>query len=822
MNYTIQQLCTICNATIVASASANIAIYIAKIGTDTRNLYTPANTIFIALKTKKSNGNKYLIDAYQKGITCFLVEEIPVHIEKYPAAVFIVVKNTWEALHAIATHHRQQYTYPVVSVVGSNGKTIVKEWLFQLLHKDYSIVRSPKSYNSQLGVPLSVLSMEATHQLAIIEAGISRPNEMEALTSIIQPTECIITNIGTSHQENFNTISHKIQEKLVGASTAEVLFYCKDHKNIDEEITKIYPTKKCITWGFDSDSTLHLQDIQIKNQYTSILAIYNHEAIGIDIPYTDKAYIENTLHCINYLLYKGYTEKMIVERLPLLHSVDMRLEIKKGIHNCMLVNDAYSMDSYSLKIALDCLLQQPRTSYTIILSDMEQEENQCLEQNYQQLSQLLQERKIQRLIGIGTTIVQFQHLFESTENHFYESTALFLEQVHHLHFANEAILLKGARKFEFEKISRYLEEKKVVTCLEINLTALASNYNYYKNLLAPTTKVMAMVKALGYGSGSIQIANVLQHMKVDYLGVAYADEGVALRQGAIQTPIMVMNPDKYSLDSILQSNLEPEIYNFTILNDFIDKVHKQAITSAVIHLKIDTGMHRLGFMPSEISALLEILTQHPYIQVASIFSHLVGTDEPDLDDFTRQQINLFTTIANQIESILGYPTIRHILNSVGIERFPEAHLDMVRVGIGMYGISANKALKPISTLKTHISQLKLLPKEATIGYSRKGILYKETQVATLPIGYADGLSRRVGNGKYKVFIKNIPAPFIGNICMDMCMVDVTGIACCEGDEVVLFNEKHPIQDMAKAMETIPYEVIATISARVKRTYYEES
>ena len=802
---------------------------ITKIITDSRKVVSFENTLFFALVSKRNDGHKYISDLYQKGYRNFVISSYPDDFNDYPEAGFIFVKDTLKALQALAAFKRKQSKFPVIGITGSNGKTIVKEWLSQLLSDDYNLVKNPKSYNSQIGVPLSVWQINKEHNFGIFEAGISEPDEMSNLQAIIQPTIGIFTNIGHAHDENFINQTQKISEKLKLFTKVDTLIYCADYLEIKERILKseVFKTIKVFTWSSKSKADLSIISIDKNNRKTCISAIYNEDNINIDISFTDDASIENAIHCWACLLLLGYNQQVISNRMKLLHPIAMRLELKEGINNCAVINDSYSSDFNSLTIAIDFLNQQKQhKKKTIILSDILQsgrDENDL----YSEIADLLTKKGIDRIIGIGKAISKQSDKF-SIEKIFYETTDEFLKNFVFSTFNKESILLKGARIFEFEKISLLLQQKAHETVLEINLNALIHNLNFYRSKIKPETRLMAMVKAFSYGSGSYEIASLLQFHHVDYLTVAYADEGVELRKAGISLPVMVMNPDEQSFDSILKNNLEPEIYSmrvYKLLEEAINQYVVDENQQIKIHIKLDTGMHRLGFEMNELPDLLHKIKNNPNIKVESCFSHLAGAENEVFDDFTKKQIHLFNEMSSVICNKLEYPVLKHILNSAGILRFPEAQFDMVRLGIGLYGIASigeeQKDLENVGTLRTIISQIKKIPVNESVGYSRKWIANKDSVIAIIPIGYADGLNRKLGNGVGKVLINNKFAPIIGNVCMDMCMIDITEIEAKENDEVIIFNDKYTVSEIAKLLDTIPYEILTGISRRVKRVYYQE-
>lgn len=794
---------------------------------DSRSISSPETSLFFALKSERNDGHKFIGDAYAKRVRNFVVSELPA-VEVFPDANFILVKDTLSALQQLAANHRKKFNIPVLGITGSNGKTIVKEWLYHLLQEDKNVVRSPKSYNSQVGVPLSVWLTSEENTIAIFEAGISKPDEMEKLEAIISPAIGLITNIGLAHDENFLNAKQKIREKLKLFIHAGTLIYCKDNLGLNDEIVSNPVMRKLnlFTWSRKAKANLQVGKISKVENETELQGIYDNAFIRIRIPFTDEASIENAIHCWAVMLFLGYSNKAIAERMLRLSPVAMRLELKEGVNNCSVINDSYNSDLGSLAIALDFLNQQKQhPKRTLVLSDIFQSgknENEL----YGEVAHLLKEKGVNKLIGIGEAISRQAGQFE-IEKKFYKTTDEFLNDYSANIFANETILLKGSRAFGFERIGQVLQQKAHETVLEINMDALVHNLNYYRSKIAPGTKLMAMVKAFSYGSGGFEIANLLQHHHVDYLAVAYADEGIELRNAGVTLPIMVMNPEEASYDTMIRHDLEPEIFSFRVLKLFENAVKRSGRKDAPypIHIKLDTGMHRLGFEENEVNELAVRIGNSKFLEVRSVFSHLAGSDEPQHDEFTRGQIKKFGEMSEVIRSRFDYPVFRHILNSAGIVRFPGAQFEMVRLGIGLYGIGANPEeqthLKNVSTLKTTISQIKNIPAGESIGYSRKFVAKQDMRIATVPIGYADGLSRRLGNGKGRMLIKDQRAPIVGNVCMDMCMLDITNIPCAEGDEVIVFGAEYSAYEIAKDMDTIPYEVFTGISRRVKRVYFHE-
>jgi len=797
---------------------------------DSRRMFKAEKTLFCALTSKRNDGHKYIGELYQKGLRYFVISNSNINISAFPDANFILVNNTLTALQLLAAAHRKKFNIPVIGITGSNGKTIIKEWLYQLISPDKKVVRSPKSYNSQIGVPLSVWQMDSDYELAIFEAGISEPEEMTSLQKIINPTIGIFTNIGEAHSENFINRVQKVGEKLKLFTKVETLIYCPDYKEIQQVVirSEVLESIRAFTWSRYQVADLRITEtLQIGKHKTEIIALFEKQELRISIPFIDEASIENAIHCWALMLHLGYENAVIAQRMTLLNPIALRLELNEGINNCTIINDSYNSDINSLSIALDFLNQQTQQKEkVVVLSDILQSGKSDI-YLYGKIAELLKNKNIERLIGIGPAISKQAEQFQM-EKDFFPSTEEFLKLFSLTKFQNQGILLKGARVFEFELIGQALQQKAHETVLEINLNALIHNLNYYRQKIKPSTMIMAMVKAGSYGLGSFEVANVLQFHTVDYLSVAYADEGVELRKAGIKTPIMVMNPDEESFDSIITYNLEPEIYNFRVLGMLEKAILRNIIPRnkpVKIHLKVDTGMHRLGFDFEDIEKVTEHIIANNRLYLQSIFSHLASSDLPGHNEFTQKQIALFKTIADRVVSHVGHPVVQHLLNTAGITAFPEAQFDMVRLGIGLYGItpfdSRQNELECVCKLKTTISQLKTIQAGETIGYSRAGVAESKMLLATIPIGYADGLSRILSNGNGHLFINGKLVPIVGNVCMDMTMADVTGLNVKEGDEVEIFGENRDIKHLASEMKTIPYEILTGISRRVKRVYFQE-
>jgi alanine racemase len=794
---------------------SNSKIEFEHISIDSRSLQNGNTTLFFCLKGQNNDAHIFIESLIEKGVQHFVVEYIPENVKG--KAHFCIVENTTVALQNLAKAYKNQFQIETIGITGSNGKTIVKEWLNFLLSPDYSVVRSPKSFNSQVGVPLSIFGINENHTLGIFEAGISLKGEMQHLADIIQPNIGIFTHLGNAHQEGFTTVEEKIIEKCQLFSKAEVLILEKNDW-IEKHIT--IPT---FTWSFeDNKATVFIQSILKNNLKTSLEIQYKNEIFKVSLPFTDAISIENAITCICTLLYLNIAISTITDRISKLYNIEIRLQAKKGINNCLLIDDSFSSDYQSLKIALDFLDQQKlHQKKTIILSDIFQS-GLNLNELYSNVIKLLQQNNIAQIITIGETIGKY---FQDVPNVIsFANTKSFLQQFNTDSFKNETILIKGARSFNFDEIVVLLEEKNHETVLEINLDALTTNYNFYKQKLHQNTKIMVMVKAFGYGNGGYEIAKQLEHLKVGYLGVAFADEGIALRKAGITTPIMVLNPEISSYKAMIAYNLEPEMYSLSGITSFIELAKEKNLNGYPIHIKIDTGMHRLGFEKPEVSELITLLQHNNFVKVTSIFSHLAASDNFDFKAFTLQQIEQFEAIATEISTTLQIQPIRHILNTSGIFNFPKYQFEMVRLGIGIYGVGNSEeeqiSLENVSVLKSIISQIRTVNENESIGYNRKFVVQKEMRIATIPIGYADGIRRAWGNEKGYVLIHNQKATILGNICMDMLMVDVTSIPCEERDEVIIFGENPHVQEIASVCDTIPYEILTSISQRVKRIFYK--
>lgn len=789
--------------------------------TDSRKVLASPKSLFVAIKGVRNDGHGFIAPLYAQGVRQFIVERT-LDLTNYPDGNFYLVNSAITALQELATNHRGKFNYPVIGITGSNGKTIVKEWIYQLLSPEKKCVKNPGSYNSQIGVPLSVWQMTEGHELGIFEAGISQPDEMLSLQKIIRPTIGIFTNIGSAHAEGFNSIQEKASEKAKLFKDAETVIYCSDYSEVAEQFgSKSNPSQKLLAWGQKQGSNILLEFTNEKIIKISG-ALGNH---GFSLPFQDFASKENLIHCIVLLIHLGYSDEVIESKINLLQAVPMRLELKQGINRCQIINDAYNNDLGGLRISLDFLNGLNQRKKTLILSDVLQS-GLTLEELAAQIATVVKDSGIQKFIGIGFGFYTHHSPFDNLdiEKQFFLTTDDFIRDTDWNDFQDEAILIKGARVFEFEKVVQRLQKKVHGTVMEIDMNGVIHNLNYFRSLLQPDVKLMVMVKAFAYGSGSQEIASLLQYHRVDYLGVAYVDEGVELRQHRIHLPIMVMNPTEDTFQSLIDNDLEPEIYSLSLLRSLVSFLNGRPIA---MHLKIDTGMHRLGLEQDDIQGVLELLCSNTNIRVASVFSHLAASDEAKHDGFTTAQSEIFEKAIQKIEKALNYRPHCHILNSSGILRHPGLQYDMVRLGIGLYGIDPSgemqNKLQPVATLKTVISQVKTIKKGESVGYGRRGKAERDLRTATIAIGYADGYNRAFSNGAGSVLIAGKRAPVIGNVCMDMTMVDVTDIAeASEGSEVVVFGPGLPIREVAQMINTIPYEILTNTSERVKRVFYAES
>lgn len=818
---TIAQIKDICQAKDCHLADGHAEIEL--LAFDSRNVLIPQKTLFFAITTAKNDGHHYIAELWQQGVKNFVITRPVSEFSHFSDANFLQVNNAVTALQQIAAYHRQQFSYPVVGITGSNGKTIVKEWLSQMLAPEFHVVRNPNSYNSQIGVPLSVWQMAPRHNLAIFEAGISQPGEMERLAAVIQPTIGILTNIGAAHNEFFHNNEEKLIEKTKLFKDCQKVIYCSDNPLIHNYFKQNERFKgKTISWGHTEDADYHIDFVNTTDVHT----VVSLNGQLIDIPFSDAGSIENALHSIVLMLQLNFTLPQINQKLHNLSAVSMRMEMIEGINNSVIINDTYSLDMSSLRIALDFLNAQTQMiRKTVIISDFEQAGNFDTE-DYQKIYKLLINKGITRLIAVGAGFYAHRAVFDFPEQSFYHNTDELLANLNQEPFHQEVILVKAARSYRFEKVVAALQYKTHQTVLNVNLPAIIHNLSYYRSLLKPETKMVAMVKAQSYGLGDVELINELIYHHVNYHAVAYTDEGIRLRKRNITKPIIVLGAEAHSFEAMIAYRLEPEIFNFHYLEQLTELLEQHSdIELFKIHIKLDTGMHRLGFDEGDLPRLVEFIQRHPKLKVASIFSHLAAAEDPDEDDFTRGQIALFDRMSSYLIGQFDYPILRHILNSAGISRFPEAQYDMVRLGIGLYGFSAvpqdQAHLQNTVTLRTVITQVKTIPANETIGYNRSYKTLKESKIAIIPIGYADGYPRELGNGVGKVFVAGRLVPIVGKICMDMCMIDVTGLEVKEGDEVIVYGDPNPLDKVAASIHRIPYELMTAISKRVQRIYIKE-
>ena len=820
MPSSIESIANLLNVKRIGTCDANIDWIL----TDSRSLCFAEETLFFALKTKRNDGHKYIPELYERGVRNFVVSDLPQDMEKYVDANFLQTPFPLKALQKLAEKHRAMFDIPVIGITGSNGKTVVKEWIYQLLSPERIITRSPRSYNSQIGVPLSVWQMNEKTEVGLFEAGISEMGEMESLRSIIHPTIGVLTNIGGAHQENFYTLQDKCFEKLSLFKDCDVMIYDGDNELISNCVSKSLLGAREIAWSkTDNERPLFIESVKKNEKSTTIRYRYLGMPNEYTIPFIDDASIENSLHSLAVALYMMVPAEKITERMAQLEPVAMRLEVKEGKNGCVLINDSYNSDLASLDIALDFMARRSEDKArkrTLILSDL-LETGQSGKFLYRQVADLVHSRGVNRIIGVGEGISEASSRFEM-EKYFFHTTEELLASDLLASLKNEVVLIKGSRSFHFDHITERLELKVHETILEINLDALVENLNHYRSKLKPETKMVCMVKASAYGAGSYEIAKTLQDHRVDYLAVAVADEGSELRKAGITGSIIIMNPELTAFKTMFDYKLEPEVYNFHLLNELIKAAEKEGINNFPIHIKLDTGMHRLGFAPSEMSELVRRLKRQTAVVPRSVFSHLVGSDSEQFDAFTRRQIETFEQASQELQEAFSHKILRHICNTAGISRYPGAQFDMVRLGIGLYGVDpfTNKMLHNVSTLKTTILQIRDVPREESVGYSRKGRLERDSRIAAIPIGYADGLNRRLGNGNAYCLVNGRKAPYVGNICMDVCMIDVTDIDCKEGDKVIVFGNELPVTVLADVLQTIPYEILTSVSNRVKRVYYQ--
>ena len=843
MQYSIEKITTLIGARRIGQTDAQIGWLL----TDSRSLCFPEETLFFALSSARNDGHKYIPDLYRRGVRNFVVSKSPNPGDLETDANYLVVPSPLAALQRLAERHRDEFDIPIIGITGSNGKTMVKEWLYQLLLPSQKIVRSPRSYNSQIGVPLSVWLLNEQTEVGIFEAGISQPGEMAALRDIVQPTIGVLTSLGAAHQENFRSIEEKCMEKLELMHDTEAMVYCSDNDIVSRCIRRMQYKGEKIAWSrSDSNAPFFVKNVEcgVRNVESRITYIYQAEENTYTIPFIDEASIENSITCAAVALHLGLTPAQLADRMPRLEPVAMRLEVKQGQHGCILINDSYNSDINSLDIALDFMNRREASppeffaeqsgeaerggvrgglNKTLILSDIFQT-GIIPETLYTQVSDLCVKRGIDKFIGIGPELSAQADRIQIANKQFFADVNHFLASNAFNDLHDELILLKGARPFGFDKITEQLEQKVHETILEVNLNAVVENLNYYRSFLKPETKMVCMIKADAYGAGAVEIAKTLQDHRVDYLAVAVADEGVTLRKAGITANIMIMNPEMTAFKTMFDYDLEPEVYSFRLLDALIKAARKEGITGWPVHIKLDTGMHRLGFDPvDDMFKLIDRLKHQNAIIPRSVFSHFVGSDSDDFDAFSAHQFELFQQGSQRLQSAFSHHILRHMDNSAGIEHFPERQMDMCRLGLGLYGVDPrdNRMLSTVSTLKTTILQLRHVPAGDTVGYSRKGKIERDSVIAAIPIGYADGLNRHLGNRHGYCLVHGQKAEYVGNICMDVAMIDVTDIPCLEGDQVEIFGEHLPVTVLSDIIDTIPYEVLTAVSNRVKRVYFQD-
>ena len=824
MLYSIEKITTLIGARRYGSADGNIRWIL----TDSRSVCFPEETLFFAIRSERNDGHRYIADLYRRGVRNFVVEELPADREKaYADTNFLKVPHSVEALQRLAERHRDEFDIPIVGITGSNGKTVVKEWLYQLLSPQMVATRSPRSYNSQIGVPLSVWLLDEHSQVGIFEAGISQKGEMQALRDIIQPTVGVLTNLGSAHQENFSSMEEKCLEKLKLFHDTKAIVYPLDDETVRSCVAKYDYKGEQIAWSMkDPGAKMYVNNVEKSGISTTVSYVFDSKEGRYTLPFIDEASVENSVTCAAVALHLGLDMEQIAERMPAIEPVAMRLEVKEGQHGCTLINDSYNSDVNSLDIALDFMSRRPDHAgrkRTLILSDIYQS-GKAGKALYKEVSDLAKTRGVQKIIGIGPEISANAEAIDIPEKHFFADCHEFIASPEFGCLHDEVILLKGARKFSFDRLTELLEQKVHETILEVNLNAVVKNLNHFRSYMKPTTKIVCMVKADAYGAGAVEVAKTLQDHRVDYLAVAVADEGVTLRRNGITSNIMIMNPEMTAFKTMFDFKLEPEVYSFRLLDALVKAARKEGITGYPVHIKLDTGMHRLGFNPMEdMDELIGRLKRQNAVIPRSVFSHFVGSDSDDFDNFSAHQFELFKAGSDKLQAAFSHKILRHMDNSAGIEHFPERQLDMCRLGLGLYGIDSrdNSVINNVCTLKTTILQIHPVPKDETVGYSRKGILTRDSLIGAIPIGYADGLNRLLGCGRCYCLVNGKKAPYVGNICMDVAMIDVTDIDCKEGDSVEIFGDNLPVPVLSDVMGTIPYEVLTSISGRVKRVYYQD-
>ena len=824
MLYSIEKVTTLIGARRYGDAEGNIRWIL----TDSRSVCFPEETLFFAIRSERNDGHRYIADLYRRGVRNFVVEQVPEErLSAYADANFLKVPHAVEALQRLAERHRDEFDIPIVGITGSNGKTVVKEWLYQLLSPSIVVTRSPRSYNSQIGVPLSVWLLDERTEVGVFEAGISKKGEMQALRDIMQPTIGVLTNLGAAHQENFSSMEEKCMEKLKLFHDTQAVIYPFDDETIRNCVAGAGYKGERIAWSMtDKTARMYVSSVEKSDMSTTVGYVYDGVEGSYTLPFIDEASIANSVTCAAVALRLGLSAEQIAGRMAALEPVAMRLEVKQGRHGCTLINDSYNSDINSLDIALDFMSRRPDHAgrkRTLVLSDIYQSGRNG-EALYREVSDLARTRGVGKLVGIGPEISANAGVIDIPEKYFFADCNEFIASRVFASLHDEVILLKGARRFSFDRLTELLEQKVHETILEVNLSAVVKNLNHFRSYMKPTTKIVCMVKADAYGAGAVEVAKTLQDHRVDYLAVAVADEGVTLRKNGITSNIMIMNPEMTAFKTMFDYDLEPEVYSFRLLDALVKAAGREGITGYPVHIKLDTGMHRLGFNPlTDMDELISRLKQQNAVIPRSVFSHFVGSDSDDFDNFSARQFALFKEGSDRLQSAFSHKILRHMDNSAGIEHFPERQLDMCRLGLGLYGIDSrdNSVINNVCTLKTTILQIHPVPKDETVGYSRKGILTRDSLIGAIPIGYADGLNRHLGCGRCYCLVNGKKAPYVGNICMDVAMIDVTDIDCKEGDTVEIFGDDLPVTVLSDVMETIPYEVLTSISNRVKRVYFQD-
>ena len=824
MTYTIEKVTTLIGAHRFGTADANIGFLL----TDSRSLCFAEETLFFALKSGRNDGHNYISDLYRRGVRNFVVENVPTdYASTYADANFLKVEKSLVALQRLAERHRDEFDIPVIGITGSNGKTVVKEWLSQILSPTMSVTRSPRSYNSQIGVPLSVWLLNEQSEVGIFEAGISEPGEMQALRDMIQPTIGVLTCLGSAHQENFQSLDDKCREKLRLFHDAQCVVYCYDDEVVRRCMGQSAYKGEQLSWSMtDPAAAIYVGSVEKDGNTSRVTYTYKGGTSNYVIPFIDDASVMNSVTCVAVALHLGISPQALSERMPQLEPVAMRLEVKEGQHGCTLINDSYNSDINSLDIALDFMSRRPdhkNRRRTLIISDILQSGMQP-EELYSEVSRLAVERGVEKFVGIGPAVCDNAACIHVAEAHFFPTVKAFVASKVFASLRDEVILIKGARQFGFDSLTELLVRKVHETTLEVNLSAVVANLNYYRSFMKPSTKLVCMIKADGYGAGAVEIAKTLQDHRVDYLAVAVADEGVTLRKNGITSNIMIMNPEMTAFKTMFDYDLEPEVYSFRLLDALVRAAEREGVTGFPVHIKLDTGMHRLGFDPEhDMERLIDRLKHQNAVIPRSVFSHFVGSDDDRFDDFSAHQFALFEKGSSQLQAAFPHKIIRHMDNSAGIEHFPERQMDMCRLGLGLYGIDSrdNHIINNVCTLRTTILQIHDVPAGGTVGYSRKGTIEHDSRIAAIPIGYADGLNRKLGNRHCYCIVGGKRAEYVGNICMDVAMIDVTGIDCHEGDSVEIFGDDLPVTVLSDVLDTIPYEVLTGISNRVKRVYFQD-